>query len=184
MTAPLVEAEHLSVHYPVASPSMWDRVRGRGSAPRVVRAVDGVDLVLEQGEMRALIGPNGCGKSTLFDLITGAVRADSGRIVFAGTDITRSAPHRIARLGIGRKFQVTAVFDDLSVLDNIRVAARANRAVTIDALLNRLRLTDRRNTPAGVLSHGERQWLEIGMVLAGAPRLLLLDEPSMGLSPK
>lgn len=148
-----------------------------------VRAVDGVDLRLERGELRALIGPNGCGKSTLFNLISGTLRPTAGHILFTDRDITGLPPHRIARLGLGRKFQVAAVFDDLSVGDNLRVAARTTRAaVSTNALLGRLGLSGRRSVLAGVLSHGERQWLEIGMVLAAAPRLLLLDEPTAGMT--
>jgi ABC-type uncharacterized transport system ATPase subunit len=147
-----------------------------------VRAVDGVDLALERGELRALIGPNGCGKSTLFNLITGALRPTSGRIRFHGRDVTGLAPQHIARAGVGRKFQVTSVFDELSVEDNLRVALWRQAAMSLDGLLARLRLTERRQVAAGVLSHGERQWVEIGMVLAASPTLLLLDEPTAGMT--
>lgn len=121
-----------------------------------VKAVDGVDLVLERGELRALIGPNGCGKSTLFNLITGALRPTAGRIRLAGRDITGLPPHRIARAGIGRKFQVASVFDDLSVEDNLAIAAwtrgRRGQHLPLAALLTRLRLAERRATLAGELS--------------------------------
>ena len=147
-----------------------------------VKAVDGVTLALEQGELRALVGPNGCGKSTLFNLISGALRPSRGHIRFAGREIGGMPPHRVARLGIGRKFQVPAVFDDLSVEQNLAVAHWRGRAPSAAALLTRIGLVDKRRAPAGTLSHGQRQWLEIGMVLSASPRLVLLDEPTAGMT--
>ena len=149
-----------------------------------VRAVDGVSLSLDEGELGALVGPNGCGKTTLFDLITGALRPDAGRITFAGRDITGWAAHRIAADGIGRKFQVPTVFDDLSVLDNLSLGQWASRGggAPSRADLDRIGLSAHRATRARELSHGQRQWLEIGMVLATHPRLLLLDEPTAGMT--
>jgi ABC-type uncharacterized transport system ATPase subunit len=155
-----------------------------------VSAVNGVDLSLKPGELRALVGPNGCGKSTLFNLITGVLRPSLGRICLNGVDIAGLAPHRIARLGVGRKFQVPAVFGELTVAQNLdlgraaadRWASNAPESYADVNLVERIHLANRTSLPAAVLSHGERQWLEIGMVLAARPRLLLLDEPTAGMT--
>jgi len=154
-------------------------------------AVDGFDFMLETGDLHALVGPNGCGKSTLFNLITGAIRPTDGRVTFDGHDITGLPPYRIARLGIGRKFQVPAVFDELSVAENLVVPGWAARplpmwsappAAAVDDVLARIRLAAKRDHLAATLAHGERQWLEIGMLLASRARLLLLDEPTAGMT--
>jgi urea transport system ATP-binding protein len=154
-------------------------------------AVDGIDLALEDGALHALVGPNGCGKSTLFNLITGALAPSSGRIRFAGQDITGWPVHRVARAGIGRKFQVPAVFDELSVLENLCLPRWAKGGLSMLARadlvpgenqLARVRLAGKGAQRAGTLSHGERQWLEIGMLLAAKARLLLLDEPTAGMT--
>lgn len=154
-------------------------------------AVDGFDLTLEQGELHALVGPNGCGKSTLFNLITGALRPDGGRVLWAERDITGMAPSAIARLGIGRKFQVPAVFEHLNVAQNLALPGWAGhqpsfwrRASLVQPgeLLDVIRLAGQRDQPAASLSHGQRQWLEIGMLLASRARLLLLDEPTAGMT--
>lgn len=154
-------------------------------------AVDGIDFALPEGALHALVGPNGCGKSTLFNLITGALRPSGGRVRFAGRDITGWPAWRIARAGIGRKFQVPAVFDELTVLENLALPrwaparlpmlARADLAPGDDQLA-RIHLTGKGELRAGALSHGERQWLEIGMLLAANARLLLLDEPTAGMT--
>jgi ABC-type uncharacterized transport system ATPase subunit len=154
-------------------------------------AVDGIDLVLAEGALHALVGPNGCGKSTLFNLISGALRPSGGRVCFAGQDITGWPVHRIAQAGIGRKFQVPAVFDELSVLENLclprwskgrlGMVAKAD-LVPGEQQLERIHLEGKGQVRAGTLSHGERQWLEIGMLLAANARLLLLDEPTAGMT--
>ncbi|MBT4711931.1 MAG: ATP-binding cassette domain-containing protein [Alphaproteobacteria bacterium] len=152
-----------------------------------VAAVDGVDLGLAAGELRALVGPNGCGKSTVFNLISGSLRATAGRITLDGTELGGQAPHRIARLGVGRKFQVPSVFGDLTVAENLDLAGAAgdrwgSGARPQSHLADRVHLADKTGDLASVLSHGQRQWLEIGMVLAARPRLMLLDEPTAGMT--
>jgi ABC-type uncharacterized transport system ATPase subunit len=154
-------------------------------------AVDGVDFALQEGALHALVGPNGCGKSTLFNLITGALVPSGGRVRFAGADITGRPVHRIARAGIGRKFQVPAVFDELTVLQNLALPRWSKRRLPLltpadlapgEAQLAPLHLAGKGEVRAGALSHGERQWLEIGMLLAAKARLLLLDEPTAGMT--
>ncbi len=152
-----------------------------------VHAIAGVDFSLAEGELRCLIGPNGAGKSTFFKMVTGQIAPTAGRIVFAGTDITRAAAHEIGRLGIGIKNQVPDVFDGLTVRENLWLAVRRGNAIAatrriIDDLMQRLQLGDIAQRLVGELAHGQRQWVEIGMVLARQPRLVLLDEPSAGMS--
>jgi len=152
-----------------------------------VHAIAGVDFALAEGELRCLIGPNGAGKSTFFKMVTGQILPTTGRIVFAGTDITRAAAHEIGRLGVGIKNQVPDVFDGLTVRENLWLAARRGNAIAatrqiVAELIERLQLTDIVHRPVGELAHGQRQWVEIGMVLARRPRLVLLDEPSAGMS--
>jgi urea transport system ATP-binding protein len=161
------------------------------------KALDGLSLVLAAGEMRAVIGPNGAGKTTLMDVITGRTRPESGRVVFgADTDLTRLDEAAIARLGIGRKFQRPTVFEPLSVYDNLLLAlagdrsprfalrARETRAerARIEEILATIRLAEARERRAGALAHGQKQWLEIGMLLAQEPKLLLIDEPVAGMT--
>jgi urea transport system ATP-binding protein len=176
----------------VASPIL--EVRGLTRRFGGLRALDGVDLRVGRGELLAIIGPNGAGKSTLFNVVTGYLPPDSGQVMFDGEDVTALAPFRISRLGVGRKFQVPSVFDGLSIRQNLQVAARGHSPVRslfgrrhggpeeLEAILDRLGLRDKAALEAGVLSHGEKQWLEIGMVLANRPRLLLLDEPTAGMT--
>ena len=161
------------------------------------KALDELSLVVEAGEMRAVIGPNGAGKTTMMDVITGKTRPQSGRVVFgADTDLTRLDEAAIARLGIGRKFQRPTVFEPLSVRDNLLLAlngdrsprsalwARETRAerARLEEILATIRLAAERGRRAGNLSHGQKQWLEIGMLLAQDPRLLLVDEPVAGMT--
>lgn len=143
-----------------------------------VTAADDISLVLESGEMRAIIGPNGCGKTTLFNLITGYLQPQSGRVVFEGRDIARLALYQVARLGIVRKFQVPSLFAGLTVEENLRIAGAAEPS----DLLSRFDLGAVRRQSAGTLAHGQKQWLELAMTLAARPRLLLLDEPAAGLT--
>ena len=152
-----------------------------------VRAIAGVDFALADGELRCLIGPNGAGKSTFFKMITGQLRPTAGQIMFAGTDITRAAAHQIGRLGIGIKNQVPDVFDGLPVRENLWLAARRANVgpqaqILVHEIAQRLELADIADRVVGELAHGQRQWVEIGMVLARKPRLILLDEPSAGMS--
>ncbi len=150
-----------------------------------VRAAAGLSLSLGEDEMLCLIGPNGCGKTTLFNLITGALRPDSGELRFAGETLIGREPHEIARRGILRKFQVPGVYPDLSVAENLTVAIVGSGAEgegRVAELLALARLEGKPGLPAGSLAHGEKQWLEIAMVLARRPRLLLLDEPTNGMT--
>jgi urea transport system ATP-binding protein len=158
------------------------------------RAVDGVDLCVEQGELRFLIGPNGAGKTTLIDLITGLTRLTEGSVHFDSHDITRVKEHERVRLGIGRSFQTPTVFDSLTVLENLDLAEsfrrrlptllRARHGVSdgVARTIEAIGLVDQAALPAKVLSHGQKQWLEIGMLLVQGPKLLLLDEPVAGMS--
>ena len=148
-----------------------------------LRAVDGFSLDIPEGSLNALVGPNGCGKSTLFNLITGVLKPDAGQVIFRGQEITGWPPHRIARLGIGRKFQVPAIFEEMTVRENLTVAAKRSGArAPIDHILERIKLADRQDISGGELAHGQKQWLEIGLLLAQAPSLILLDEPTAGMT--
>jgi urea transport system ATP-binding protein len=161
------------------------------------RALNALSLVIDRGEMRAIIGPNGAGKTTMMDVVTGKTRPDEGEAVFAGThDLTHLDEARITNLGIGRKFQRPTVFESHTVRDNLLLALRAQRGVfstlfasvtreqdeAIAELLETVHLSDVRHTLAANLSHGQKQWLEIGMLLAQDPQLLLVDEPVAGMT--
>jgi branched-chain amino acid transport system ATP-binding protein len=162
-------------------------------------AVSGVDLSIEPGERRALIGPNGAGKTTLFNLVSGTLTPTSGRLVLFGHDVTRERPHARARRGLARTFQITTLFPRLTVLDNVLLAVQALDSVTrvfyrrraafprlrerAEALLVEWNLAEQADVPVVELSYGEQRQLEIIMAVAGRPRLLLLDEPTAGLSP-
>ena len=161
------------------------------------RALNALSLVLEPGEMRAVIGPNGAGKTTMMDVITGKTRPDTGKVVFGpDTDLTRLDEPAIAALGIGRKFQKPTVFEPHTVWDNLLLALAGDRKPRftlwaretpaererIEAILTTIRLTEHRHRRAADLSHGQKQWLEIGMLLAQEPQLLLVDEPVAGMT--
>ena len=164
-------------------------VQGLSKAFGGVRAVDGVDLSVQAGELRCIIGPNGAGKSTIFKLLLGSIRPDRGAIHFKGRDITRMQPHRRAHMGIGVKFQNLGVYQQLTVRHNMqlplqhRLSGGAMEA-EVARLLSRLKLQGTEDRLVGRLSHGQKQWLAIGMVLALKPSLLLLDEPTAGMSPE
>jgi len=161
------------------------------------KALRGLSLFLAPGEMRAIIGPNGAGKTTMMDVITGKTRPDEGEAVFDGRhDLTQLDETEIAELGIGRKFQKPTVFESHTVADNVRLALKGPRTALsalfgarnaiarsrIDDVLERVRLTDHAERLAGDISHGQKQWLEIGMLLAQDPKLLLVDEPVAGMT--
>ena len=161
------------------------------------KALNGLSLTMMPGEMRAVIGPTGAGKTTMMDVITGKTRPDSGRVVLGrDVDLTRLDEPAIAALGIGRKFQKPTVFEPHSVWDNLLLALAGDRRPRftlwaretsdererIEGILTTIRLADQRLRPAGDLSHGQKQWLEIGMLLAQEPKLLLLDEPVAGMT--
>lgn len=164
-----------------------------------VTALDRVDLGVPAGQLRAIIGPNGSGKTTLLNLLSRVLEPTTGRIVFRGRDITRLPLSRLARLGLARSFQITSLFPDLSVFENLRVAVQARRGTLAfwrdardlgeinrraERLLADIGLGGRRHDAAGALSHGEQRHLEIGVALAADPALLLLDEPTAGMSPE
>jgi len=162
-------------------------LRGLGRDFDGVRAVDAVDLDLPEGEVRALIGPNGAGKTTLVGLIAGRIAPSRGRVVFDGHDITRLPAYRRMRLGMAYTFQITSVFAGLTVTENVALAARRRvRGAALDhavtAALDRVGLSDRAAQVAGDLAYGHQRLLEIAMGLAQRPRLLILDEPTQGLS--
>ena len=152
-----------------------------------VRAVDRVDFALCENELRCLIGPNGAGKSTFFKCLTGQLRATAGSVVIRDIHVTDREPFEVAALGVGIKTQVPNVFEGLAVEENIRLSARRwhpparARSLTAETL-ERLRLGDIRTSPVGRLAHGQRQWVELGMVVAAEPWLVLLDEPAAGMT--
>ncbi|WP_281978602.1 urea ABC transporter ATP-binding protein UrtD [Pseudorhizobium flavum] len=161
------------------------------------KALNALSFVVEPGELRAIIGPNGAGKTTMMDIITGKTRPDSGTVLFEDTiDLTKRDEADIAQLGIGRKFQKPTVFESHSVWDNLELALNRSRGVfatlfysltsddrsRIEEILETIRLTNRKDELAANLSHGQKQWLEIGMLLAQEPKLLLVDEPVAGMT--
>jgi urea transport system ATP-binding protein len=159
------------------------------------KAINDLSLTIASGSMTVVIGPNGAGKSTMCDSIIGRVRATSGKVLFHGEEIQREAEHKIVAKGICRKFQTPGVLVGLSVIDNLTIAATTDRSwwksfgksgeaealAKAEDVLDKVGLTERRHALAGNLSHGEKQWLEIGMVVATDAELLLLDEPTAGM---
>jgi len=177
---PLLEVDGLTKHY------------------GALVAVDNVSMQVAPGEVRAVIGPNGAGKTTLFHLITGVVKPTAGRVRFAGHDITGRTAHQICQRGLSRTFQLTSLFAEMSARENVMLAAQARHPRrwqpfggsgifahardSGDAALEQLGLTDVASRPAGLLSHGDQRLLEVAMAMAQEPKVLLLDEPTQGLS--
>jgi branched-chain amino acid transport system ATP-binding protein len=159
-----------------------------------LRAIEDISFSVAAGERRAVIGANGAGKTTLFNVITGDFPASIGRVLFFGEDVTLHAPFERIRMGLRRTYQSSLLFRDLSVRDNLFLAVRGvsrnrysffrpRRSQPVEDLLERVRLSRVADAPVSSLSHGQQRQLEIGMALAGAPRLILFDEPAAGLSP-
>jgi urea transport system ATP-binding protein len=162
------------------------------------KALDNLSLILDPGELRCIIGANGAGKTTMMDVITGRTRPDSGRVYMDGQtiELTRMSEFEIARKGVGRKFQRPTVFEQLSTFENLELACRADKRVfrtlfarlskgqreRIESALETIGLAAERDTRAGLLSHGQKQWLEIGMLLVQDPKVMLIDEPVAGMT--
>lgn len=161
------------------------------------KALNELTLYIDEGELRCIIGPNGAGKTTMMDVITGKTRPDAGSVFFGQTiDLLKLSEHEIAHGGIGRKFQKPTVFEQLSVFENLELAMAGNKGVwaslffritpeqltRIDEVLDTIGLSAQVRRPAGLLSHGQKQWLEIGMLLMQNPRVLLVDEPVAGMT--
>jgi urea transport system ATP-binding protein len=171
-------------------------VKGLTTEVSGFRILNNLDVSVEENELRVLLGPNGAGKTTLISLITGQFKPTSGRIFFNGQDITGWAPDDIFLAGISRKFQVPNMYETLSVYDNVMISLQGDRKVfkymfkgvtpaesdRIWEILEFIELADKADEPADTLSHGERQWLELAMLVASSPKLLLLDEPTTGMT--
>ena len=165
---------------------------------RKLQVLFGVNLQIREGERHAVIGPNGAGKTTLFNVITGTYRPSRGRITFKGKDVSGAPPHQLMRLGLGRSFQITSILNGMTTFQNIRLAVLSKRGVRFnlfrrvdtlsditreaEAMLRKINLEQERDIPAGALSYGKQRTLEIGMALATEPDLILLDEPTAGMS--
>lgn len=161
------------------------------------KAINDLNFYMDDGELRVIIGPNGAGKSTMLDIITGRTRPDTGKVEYdKNTDLTKLNEYQINRIGIGRKFQTPSVYVEHTVLENIWLSLEGSRSVwstlfarispaqreRIHEVMKTIALEDRANVKAGTLSHGQKQWLEIGMLLAQNPKLLLVDEPAAGMT--
>jgi urea transport system ATP-binding protein len=160
------------------------------------KAINDLNFYLDEGELRTIIGPNGAGKSTFLDLITGRTRPDEGQIEFKDTPVTRKSEYQIYRMGIGRKFQTPSVYSDHTVYENILLGLKGSRGVwtaifgkvtpaqneRIFEVLETINLKDKAQVRAGALAHGQKQWLEIGMLIAQDPELMLVDEPAAGMT--
>lgn len=171
-------------------------IDGLGVAFGAFKAVDNFSTIIAEGELRVVLGPNGAGKTTLMDLISGKTASTQGKVFLHGQEITNLPEHRIARAGVGRKFQIPSVFRDLRVRENLEVAAvqspklfrnlrlgaRREERARIDRVVDLTRLGDVLETRAGDLSHGQMQWLELGMLIAQDAKVILLDEPTAGMT--
>ena len=161
------------------------------------KAINNLSLFIEPGEMRAIIGPNGAGKTTMMDIITGKTKPDSGKVIFNNeVDLTQYDEAAVANLGVGRKFQKPSVIESLTVFENLELSLKGGRSVwqalihkltaekkqKIDEILDLIALDERRDDLAANLSHGQKQWLEIGMLISQEPELLLIDEPAAGMT--
>jgi urea transport system ATP-binding protein len=160
------------------------------------KAINDLNFYLDEGELRTIIGPNGAGKSTFLDLITGRTRPDEGQIEFKDTPVTKKSEYQIYRMGIGRKFQTPSVYSDHTVYENILLGLSGSRGVwsaifgkvtpaqneRIFEVLEIINLKDKAQVRAGALAHGQKQWLEIGMLIAQDPELMLVDEPAAGMT--
>jgi branched-chain amino acid transport system ATP-binding protein len=173
-------------------------VRGLAKSFGALRAVSDLDFDVRRGQVTSIIGPNGAGKSTVFNLIAGTIRPDAGRVELDGRDVTALAPHALAQLGLARSFQISNLFFGLTVLENVRLACQAraprkrflarldrDRALAdrARAILAEFAIADLADEPAANLSHGDQRRLEIAVCMASRPRVLLLDEPTQGMSP-
>lgn len=191
------EAAQATASAPTRAPGAHLYLDGVSVAFDGFKALNGLSLIVDKGELRTIIGPNGAGKTTMLDVITGKTQPDEGTVLFNGdVDLTKLDESAIANLGIGRKFQKPTVFERLTVWQNLELAIKANRGVfrtllarltaaqaeRIAAALEIIGLPSRRNTIAGGLSHGQKQWLEIGMLWVQDQELLLLDEPVAGMT--
>lgn len=162
------------------------------------KAIDSLNLYVDKNELRVIIGPNGAGKTTLLDLICGKTRASHGSIQFKDQELTKKSEHAIVRSGVGRKFQTPSIYENLSVFQNLEVSYPQGRSVLgalgfkctdevkakVQVVAEEIGLADKLEMEAGLLSHGQKQWLEIGMLLMQEPELLMLDEPIAGMSAK
>lgn len=190
-TRPVREGEVDTAHGPILY------LEGVNVAFDGFKAINDLNLYINDGELRCIIGPNGAGKTTMMDIITGKTRPDSGTVFFGQTlDLTRMSEYEIAKAGIGRKFQKPTVFPEHSVFQNLELALQADKRVwpslfytlsgeqreRIEAALETIQLQDQRDLPAAQLSHGQKQWLEIGMLVVQNPRVLLVDEPIAGMT--
>ena len=179
-------------------PTVALRTVGLSKSFRGLEVLRGVDLSVTAGTLHAVIGPNGAGKTTLFNILSGAIPPTAGRVEVRGRDVTGFAPHQLTRLGLSRSFQVTSVFPALTVEENLAVAAMAAHprrtgilrrprwtgavAERVEELLDQLGLTGMRHLEAGVLSHGDQRRLDLGLTLASEPAIILLDEPTAGMT--